>query len=80
MKLFYVQFSWYNDSDDKDEEQRAIIPGENYSDAVKAIESQFQYINEINFKEITYDCGDAPIIYLPDDGNVIEAVINENSY
>ena len=80
MRLFYVQFSWYNDSDDKDEEQRAIIPGENYSDAVKAIESQFQYINEINFKEITCDCGDDPIIYLPNNEEVINAVIDENSY
>lgn len=80
MRLFYVQFSWYNDSDDKDEEQCAIIPGENYSDAVKAIESQFQYINEINFKEITCDCGDDPIIYLPNNEEVINAVIDENSY
>lgn len=80
MRLFYVQFSWYNEHDDRDEEQHAIIPGINYSDAVKAIESQYTYINEVNFKEITYDCGDAPIIYLPDDENVIKAVIDENSY
>ena len=47
MKLFYVEFSWYNDYDDKDEKQYALIPGINYSDAVKAIEEQFQHINEI---------------------------------
>ena len=80
MKLFYVEFSWYNDYDDKDEEQHALIPGINYSDAVKAIEEQYQHINKINFEEITYDCGDDPVIYLPNDGNVIKAVIDENSY
>lgn len=80
MKLFYAEFSWYNDYDDRDEKQHALIPGINYSDAVKAIEERFQNINEINFKEISCDCGDDPIIYLPNNEEVIKAVIDENNY
>lgn len=78
--LYLVKFQWYNDAADKAEKMQAIVPAESYAKAVAAIEEQFEYVEKISAKQITYNSGETPIIYLPDDKYVIDAVVGENDY
>ena len=78
--LYLVKFQWYNDAADKAEKMQAIVSAESYAKAVIAIEEQFEYIEKISVKQITYNGSDTPIVYLPDDKYVIDAIVEENDY
>lgn len=80
MMLYLVKFQWYNDGADNVEKMQAIVPADSYTKAIAAIEKQFEYIEKISAKQITYNGGETPIVYLPDDKYVIDAVVGENDY
>ena len=80
MKLFLIELTYYDNFKDKDCDEAALVFGNDIADAVKNIQTSFNYICNINIKIICEDCT-PNVLYLPENyKDFIQEISDANDY
>lgn len=79
MKLYLASVHWYDSYKEEDKDDKAFVFGTSISNAVDNLDKSFDDIQSLTIEEIQYDAG-APIIYIPDDDDLIEKIREANTY
>ena len=79
--LYLLTIEWYNDCEDKDERHTAFCIAENFAEAVRKAEMDFNNIMNIHIEEvIPNNYVGVNLFYVPEDEAIIEAIKRENDY
>lgn len=79
MRLYFATVQWFDSCEDDDRTNKVFVFGENISDAAANIEQSFSDVQSVTIQEVQYDCG-VPILYVPDDDELIRKITEENTY
>ena len=79
MKLYFATVDWYDSYKEEDKIDKAFVFGTSMADAVGNLDGSFDDIQSLTLEEVQYDCG-APVIYVPDDDELIEKIREANTY
>jgi len=79
MRLYFATIDWYDSYKEEDKTDKAFVFGTSMADAVGNLSAGFDDIQSITIEEIQYDAG-APVVYVPDDDDLIEKIVEQNTY
>ena len=80
MKLFLIELTYYDNFKETDKNEAALVFGNTIADAVKNIQTSFDWISNMNIKVICDDCT-PNILYLPENyKDFIQEISNANDY
>ena len=79
MKLYFASVHWYDSYKEEDKDDKAFVFGTSMSDAMGNLDESFDDIQSVTLEEVQYDAS-APIVYVPDDVELIEKIVEQNTY
>lgn len=74
--MYYAKVNWFDTYKEGDSVSYLLIPATDWNDAMQKISGEFDFINSIEMKEVSFEKCD--VIYLPEDS--VASVIEENTY
>lgn len=75
--IYYCKVTWFNDDEEKNITETALVLAESYSQAISKIEKSFIDIEEIFVEKIGYD---TYCIYIDDSNSTREMIKDYNAY
>ena len=75
--IYYCKITWFNDDEEKNVTETALILAESYSQAISKIEKSFLDIEELFIEKIGYDVN---CIYIDDSSSTREMIKDYNAY
>ena len=79
MRLYFATVNWFDSCKDDDNTNKVFVFGESISAAAANIEESFSDVQSVTIEEVQFDCG-VPILYVPDDDELIQKITEENIY
>ena len=79
MRLYLATIHWYDSYREEDQDDKVFVFGANLSQAAGHLDACFSYIQSVTIEEVQCDTG-APIIYVPNDDDLINKIVEQNTY